>query len=358
MQYTSLNKPFKDLKVVELASVLAGPAVGMFFAELGAKVIKVENKISNGDVTRTWRLPEEHYKENVSAYFYSVNYGKKHLFLDIRQEKDYKALIQEIKKADIVICNYKKGDDKKLKVDFNHIKKVNPKIIYAAISGFGEESDRVAFDLVLQAESGFMSMNGTPESGPVKMPVAMIDLMAAHQLKEGILTALLIREKNKKAIKINVSLYDSAIASLANQASNWLIAKHNPQRMGSLHPNIAPYGEIYKTADGKSIVLAIGSESQFTNLLLVLKLQNQKAFSSNAARVENRKKLFEILQEKIINKNLKWLSEQFTQLQIPYGEIKDMKAVFKSPSAGQHLLKIKNNPQLTIPKTVRFKLSV
>src|ERR1035437_2769189 len=181
------NNFFKDLKVVELAGVLAGPSVGLFFAELGAEVIKIENKKTGGDVTRSWKLPEEDKNSDVSAYFLSVNFLKKHLFLDLNAESDYKKCIAQIKNADIVIVNYKKGDDKKLKLDYATLKKINSKLIYASINGFSDTDERVAYDLILQAESGFMSVNGTPESGPLKMPVALIDIIAAHHLKEAIL---------------------------------------------------------------------------------------------------------------------------------------------------------------------------
>ena len=266
-------KPFKNLRIVELASVLAGPSVGLFFAELGASVIKIENKLTGGDVTRSWKLGTENPDENTSAYFYSVNRLKKHLFLDFYDQKDMNRCTDEICKADIIICNFKKGDDKKFKLDFNSIKKIHPLIIYASINGFGENSERAAYDLILQAESGFMSINGERNSLPLKMPVALIDLLAGHQMKEAILIALMQREKKQKAQKITVSLFDSAIASLANQATNYLIAKTLPVQQGSIHPNIAPYGEIFKTKDNQLITFAIGTDKQFFSLLNCLKME-------------------------------------------------------------------------------------
>jgi crotonobetainyl-CoA:carnitine CoA-transferase CaiB-like acyl-CoA transferase len=352
-----LKFPFQDLKIIELASVLAGPAVGMFFAELGAEVIKIENKNTGGDVTRSWKLPTENKKEKTSAYFHAINYGKQHLFLNIKENKDYEQLIQLVKTADIIISNFKKGDDKKLKVDFETLKKINNKLIYGNITGFGENSNRVAFDLVLQAESGFMSMNGTEQSGPLKMPVALIDLLAAHQLKEGLLTALLQREKTGQGLKVSVSLLDSAIASLANQASNWLIGKQLPTRTGSLHPNIAPYGEIFKTKDQFEITLAIGSESQFKDLCLILKITILKIYENNTSRVKNRMALFKIIQEKISQKNLKWLMMTFGKAQIPYGQIKNIQQVFADSKMNSHLLPIDIIGQKKVPKTARFVLS-
>ncbi len=351
-----LNKPFKQLKVIELAGVLAGPAVGMFFAELGAKVIKIENKNTGGDVTRAWKLPSEDPKSNTSAYFYAVNYGKKHLFLNLRNENDYKKLLLLISKADIVISNFKKGDDKLLKLDYATLKKLNPRLIYAALSGFGADSNRVAFDLVLQAETGFMSMNGSPESGPIKMPVACIDLFAAHQLKAGILTALWHREKTGKGMKVSTSLFESAIASLANQATNWLIANQIPQRTGSLHPNIAPYGELFQTKDKYDITIAIGSDRQFQQLCEVLEIPRHKKFEHNIQRVKNRKLLAQILEEKIKGKKLDWLKENFEKKEIPYGQIKNLKTVFSEQKTAHLLLDYDQSSTIKIPKTVSFKL--
>lgn len=321
---------FKNLKVVELANVLAGPAVGMFFAELGAEVIKIENKSTNGDVTRSWKLPSENPKSKSSAYYSSVNWNKQTLFADLKNEKEKIKILSLIKHADIVITNYKKGDDVKLGMDYNSLKKTNPTLIYAHLSGFGEDSSRTAFDIVLQAETGFMFMNGTKKSGPIKMPVALIDILAAHQLKEGILVALLKKATTGKGSKVSVSLYDSAVASLANQATNWLMAKHNPQPIGSLHPNIAPYGEIFSTLDKKQIVLAIGNNKQFKQLCSVLKIdfiaKNDK-FSSNSLRVKNRTTLFTILKKEIKKYNASPLMDSFIKKDVPAGLIKSVKDV-------------------------------
>lgn len=325
-----MKKVFKDLKVVELASVLAGPSAGLFFAELGADVLKIENKRTGGDVTRSWKLPEENKADNTSAYFHSVNFQKTHVFLDLADKTDKKTCLTNIKKADILIVNYKKGDDKKLGMDYDSLKKLNPKLIYAQIFGFGPEDDRVAFDLILQAETGFMSMNGTPESGPLKMPVALIDLLAAHQLKEAILIALLNRQKTKKGSYVSVSLFDAAVASLVNQVTNWMIAGHLPQRTGSLHPNIAPYGEIFETKDKQLITFAIGSDKQFERLCQLLGLSSlpaDKRYSTNQARVKNRKELFVLLQKNAKEFSHKKLLQKCIKDQVPCGKIRSIDEV-------------------------------
>lgn len=335
----------KDLKVVELASVLAGPSVGLFFAELGAEVIKIENKRTGGDVTRSWKLPEEKKSSKTSAYFLAANFGKKHLFLDLTNERDHKKCLSHVKQADIVIVNYKKGGDKKLGLDYNSVKKINSQIIYASIVGFSEEDERVAYDLILQAESGFMSINGTPESGPLKMPVALIDLMAAHLAKQAILLALLKRNKTKKGSRITVSLFDAAVTSLANQASNWLNAKHLPQRTGSLHPNIAPYGEIFKTKDGHTVTFAIGSDKQFVDLCAILELNtisSDKKYLSNQLRVKNRKGLFKILGSEVKRQTLSYLQKECTKRQVPFAKVRSIKEVFEIPMAKTLIQKMKD----------------
>lgn len=345
---TSTNKLLKDVKVVELASVLAGPSAALFFAELGARVIKIENKTTGGDVTRSWKLPEEDRRSDVSAYFLSANFFKEHLFLDLREKKDYAKCISEIKNADIVIANYKKGDDQKLKVDYKTLQKTNPRLIYASICGFSGDEDRVAYDLILQAESGFMSMNGTPQSGPLKMPVALIDILAAHHLKEGILLAMLERQKTGKGRQVIVSLFDAAVASLANQASNWLVAKHLPKRTGSLHPNIAPYGELFETRDRRTVTFAIGSDRQFIDLCGLLGLEKtagDKKFSSNQQRVKNRKLLYARMRSQVKKLTATQLQKKCTRLHIPFARVRDLSEVFELPEARKLVVRTGRGPQ-------------
>jgi len=329
-----MNLFFKDLKIVELANVLAGPAVGLFFAELGAEVIKIENKLSGGDVTRSWKLAKENIDSKISAYYASVNWNKRSLMIDLNDRSEIEKVYQLIRNADVVICNYKFGDDQKLGMDYNSIKEINPGIIYGQITGFGNDSKRTAYDLVLQAETGFMYMNGTKNSGPVKMPVALIDVLAAHHLKEAILIALIKKLKTGQGSKVSVSLYDSAISSLANQASNWLMTGENPEPIGSLHPNIAPYGEMLTTSDNKTIVLAIGNNKQFELLCKILNcnsLINDPKFINNTQRVKNRKELYELLKPSFLQSKASVLMEKFIKNDVPAGQIKSVKEVFEDP---------------------------
>ncbi len=341
-----MKEIFKDLKVIELAGVLAGPSVGYFFAELGARVIKVENPKTGGDVTRSWKLRGEDPKDPGSAYFWSVNALKECIQLDISVPAQLQKLYALVKDADIVITNYKSGDDIKLKVDYKTLSALRPQLIYASINGFGAGSPRTAYDLILQAESGFMSINGEPGAQALKMPVALIDLLAGHQLKEAILIALLKRYRENTGSQIAVSLFSSAIASLANQATNWLIGKDLPKPTGSMHPNIAPYGELFETKDKQLVTFAIGSNKQFKQLCTLIQfptLANDSKYTSNHLRVNNRKQLYAVLYDYIRQFSFNDLFEKCLELEIPIGKVRNLKEVFELPEARQMLRKIKDN---------------
>jgi crotonobetainyl-CoA:carnitine CoA-transferase CaiB-like acyl-CoA transferase len=318
---------FKGIKVLELAGVLAGPSVGMFFAELGCEVIKVENPASGGDVTRSWKLPSEDASADIPAYFSSANWGKKSLTLDLKTQSGRQLIYKLIAGMDIVLASYKSGDAQKLGMDYGSLKKINPKLIYASISGYGEDDPRIAYDAVLQAESGFMSMNGTPESGPLKMPVAVIDLLASHQLREAILIALLKRQLYGEGSHVRVSLLESALVSLANQAGNYLQAGFIPGLQGSEHPNIAPYGDTFRTQDGQWIILAIGNDRQFrafAALFPASSIGNDPALTTNALRVKNRPLLREALEELIGVQDSKELIGLLKEASIPAGLVKKL----------------------------------
>lgn len=350
----------EHLKIIELASVLAGPAVGMFFAELGAEVIKIENKKTGGDVTRTWRLPKEDPEAPVSAYYASVNWHKEVHLLDLTVDADRRELYDRIVDADIVIANYRASAAQKLGIDYETLRKINPKLIYGNITGFGENSSRVAFDVVLQAESGFMYMNGQPENPATKMPVALIDVLAAHQLKEGLLLALWQRERTGIGAYVSVSLLEAALASLANQATNWLMAGHIPQRIGSLHPNIAPYGEIFVSADAKQLVLAIGNDKQFIQLCELLncpELSTDIRFRHNSDRVLYRQLLEAALQAAFEKLNADYILEGCLEKSIPIGRIRNMQEVFELPETEAMLLEESVDGQATKRvKTVGFRV--
>ncbi len=350
------NQFFAGLKVVEFASVLAGPAVGMFFAELGAEVIKIENKNTGGDMTRGWKLPIEDPKSPISAYWCSVNWGKQHLFLDLTNPEDQQRAVEIALSADVIISNFKPSSARRMGVDAESLRAQNQRLIFAQLYAFADpEDESPAFDIVLQAEAGYLYMTGEPDRPPVRLPVAFVDTLAAHQLKEGILLALLHRERTGEGMVITTSLLESAIASLLNQASNYLMTGHVPQRMGTQHPNIAPYGDIFTCADGQSVVLAVGTERQFQRLCQVLDLENllqHTDFQTNKVRVENRAALNKILAEAIGKTNLSDLMQQFKAHGVPAARIRDMPGVFEMPEAQAMILE-ENTAEGIATKRVR-----
>lgn len=349
--YSAL-KLFENIKVVELASVLAGPSVGRFFVELGAKVIKIENPVTGGDVTRSWKTAHES-DATVSAYFSSVNMGKESVFLDLTQEKDFSQLMDLLSDADVLLVNFKYGDAEKFKLDYETIHTYFPRLIYAEIKGFNDNSARLAYDLVLQAESGFMSINGEKNAQPLKMPVALIDILAGHQLKEGVLVALLERMNTNLGSKVAVSLLDAAISSLSNQASNYLMTHQCPTPLGSLHPNIAPYGEIFTSEDQTLFTLAIGSDQQFNALWDAINIQNisKAPFENNQKRVINRMLLFETLQSRIKSLKFNAIEKLCLDKGIPFGKINSVKEVLDDPK-NQHLI-VEEQLQNTTLKAVK-----
>ncbi|NBW34458.1 MAG: CoA transferase [Cytophagia bacterium] len=321
---------FQEIKVLELASVLAGPSVGQFFAELGASVIKVENSTTGGDVTRSWKGASEQ-SDDRSAYFCAVNWGKKSVALDLTSAAGKKIVQQLAAKSDIVIASYKPGDAEKLGVAYEQLKTNNQQLIYGQITGYGSDDDRVGYDAVIQAESGFMFMNGEPGGASLKMPVALIDILAGHQLKEALLIALLKRERSGVGSLVEVSLIQTALASLANQATNFLMGGKVPQKQGSLHPNIAPYGEVFVTRDGKALLLAVGNDKQFKDLCRVLgtpALAEDLLYKTNHERVVNRLALGKALKALIGEQTSDTLLPQLQRNKIPGGIIQDVAQAF------------------------------
>ena len=313
----------------------------MFFAELGARVVKIENARTGGDVTRNWKLPSESADAPTSAYYQSVNYGKETRLLDLSAPGHYAEVLDLIDRADVVISNFRPASARKLKLDAATLRTRNPRLIYAQLYGFGPDDDRPAFDVVLQAEAGFLHLTGHSGAPPAKMPVALIDLLAAHQLKEGILLALWQRERSGQGATVSSSLLAAALASLANQATNWTIAGQIPQRMGTRHPNIAPYGDLFRCSDGKEVVLAVGTEGHFQQLCALLNLPELAAddrFATNAARVRHREVLNQLLAPAIEKFSIDEFLEQCRKRSIPAGRIRNMREVFEQPGAAEMML--------------------
>ncbi len=333
--------PLKGIKVLELASVLAGPSVGMFFAELGATVLKVENVTTEGDVTRKWKLPKEPSDSDISGYFSCVNWGKASFAVNLCEQEGLDIIYRLAEQCDIVLVSYKPGAAEKLKVDYPTLKKYNEKLIYSHITGYGLKNPRAGFDAIIQAESGFTYMNGNPDGPPTKMPVALMDVLAAHHLKEAILLALLYRERTGKGQYIEASLFKAGLASLANQATNWLVGGSIPQRLGSDHPNIVPYGTIYRTKDQKEIVLAAGTDKQYKELIKALgrpELAEDERFAKNQNRVKNKKEINTIIQEHISAYSRDEILQLLSEKRIPGGGVFNMKEVFEVPESKEMML--------------------
>lgn len=331
-----MEHPLKDLFVVETAAVLAGPAVGMFFAELGARVVKIENKRAGGDITRKWKLPGEPAKSPVSAYFSSVNWGKEHRFLDLSAPEDRAAFDALLVQADVLVTNHLADDAAKLGLERERLRALNPGLVHGHIRGYAGDPARPAFDVVLQAETGYLSMTGTDPDHLAKLPVAMIDVLAAHQLKEGLLLALLQRERTGRGAYVEVALEEAALTGLINQASNWLMAHHAAKPIGTLHPNIAPYGELFTCADGQRLVLAVGTNDQFKQLCRTLDLghlTHDHHFSDNVKRVANRNVLAQLLAPAFATRPRDAWLEAFTTAQVPAGAVHPIDRALDSPAA-------------------------
>lgn len=321
-----------DLLVLELAGVLAGPSVGMFFAEHGARVVKVEPP--SGDVTRRWHLPTEDPSDDRPAYFCAVNWGKESVVLDLKTADGRAALHRLVLEADVVISAFRPGAAHGLKADAETLRALNPRVIVLEVEGYGSGDDRAGYDAVVQAESGFMALNGHAEGPPTKMPIALVDVLAGHHLKEAALVALLERERTGLGATVRVSLLGAAVSSLANQASNWLTAGVAPRRKGSAHPNIAPYGRPYATADG-DVILAVGTDRQFAALTDVLGLEVAPSWATNAGRVRDRDALDRALEAALATRTRESLLTDLEGRGVPAGAVLEVEDVFAHPEAAR-----------------------
>ena len=330
MDYFPTMNWLKDIKVIDLSTVLAGPSVASFLGELGAQVNKFESPHQGGDVTRSWRVPGELTPEPVSAYFASINYCKSYSTIDLRDPSAQEQLHRLLSDADVLISNFKEEDYDKFGLAAPLLRKAFPRLIHARLRGFDSDPRRVAYDVVLQAECGMMALNGSADGPPTKFPIAIVDVLAAHQMKEAILLALFQRERSGQGCVLGASLEKAGIASLVNQASNYLMTGQLPQRMGSQHPNIAPYGDIFLCSDGQWIVLAIGSNRQFHDLCQVLgtiELPMDSRFEDNRQRVLHREALNESLSQAFAQMASDVFMRQSKAQNIPAGVIRTMDQV-------------------------------
>jgi len=326
----------RSFVIVELANILAGPITSMYFAELGARVIKIENPHTRGDATRGWRTLNEDPRHDVSSYFSCANWGKESIALDTTTPAGL-AIAQDLcARADLVTASFKPGDAQKLKLDYASLAARNPRLVYGQINAYGEDDPRPGFDAIVQAEAGFTFLNGEPDGPPTKMPVALVDLLAAHQLKEALLLALLKRERTGQGSFVSVSLLQAAVASLANQATNYLVGGIVPRRMGSEHPNIVPYGTILIGHDGRGVVLAAATERQYRDFVKAIglpELAEDPDYQTTRQRVAKREELLARVRAKTGRMHSSELAAALGRARVPYGYVNDMAAVFEQPGA-------------------------
>jgi crotonobetainyl-CoA:carnitine CoA-transferase CaiB-like acyl-CoA transferase len=305
---------------------------------LGAEVIKIENPETNGDVTRSWLAKGEENRKGRSAYFCAANWGKQSIAVNLKNVEGQSIVRDLALQSDIVLSSYKVGDAEKFGLDYQSLSLKNPTMIYGHIVGYAAEDFRVGYDALIQAESGLMSINGQPGSDGLKLPIAFVDILAAHHLKEAILIALINRQLEAKGAYLPISLFDCAVQSLANQGTNYLMNNSLPKPMGNEHPNIVPYGAVFTTLDDRKLMLAIGSNQQFKSFCKVLSLSIFDQFSDNSIRVEKREELNAILANRIVELDADFILKQCNHLRIPVGELRNIAQVFSDPKINENLL--------------------
>ena len=323
------------ITVLELANVLAGPSTGFYFAQLGARVIKVESP--QGDVTRSWKLPTENPNDDRPSYFSWVNAGKESIVLDYTNPSDLQLLHRIIAQCDLIISSFKPGDDEKFQLTPHQLHTLNPNAIVACISAYGKNDPRTGYDALLQAESGFMYLNGNNTADFHKMPVALIDVLAAHHLIQKCLLAFLDRSNLLTKISLEVSLWEVALQSLTNQASAWLNSGFNPQPMGSEHPNIVPYGSIFYDSTQKPLVIAIGSDHHFEILAELLNFNIPNSWKTNANRVVNRKEINQLLQSIFSSKPREEWLELLQSKKLPIAPVLTVSESLSQPSVSDFI---------------------
>lgn len=308
------GKPLKDLNILDLSRVLAGPFATMYLSEFGADIIKVEPP--EGDETRLYTP----IIKGVSTYFYSVNRGKKSICIDLKRDEGREILYRLIKRCKVLIHNYRDETAAKLGIDYETIVKLNPEIIYTVIRGYDWKShmrDYPAYDIVIQGLSGLMMTMGREGDEPIRVGFALADILAGLYTASSIL-AILYGEL-EGPVKLDINLLDSLIYSMSYLVYSVLIAGIEPGRYGSAHPSIVPY-QAFKCRDGKWIIVAAANNRQFRRLCSALDLNhlcNDTGFSSNDRRVENREILIKILEEKFIERDSKYWLKILKEYDVP-----------------------------------------
>jgi len=323
--------PLDGIRVLDLTRVLAGPYCTMFLGDLGAEVVKVEQP-GVGDDTRGWGPP---FAGGESAYFLCVNRNKKSVTVDLKSKEGVALLRRLAERADVLIENFRPGTMDRLGLGEKKLRAINPKLIYASLSGFGADgpmSDAPGYDLIVQAWGGLMSITGQPDGDPTKVGVAIIDLVAGLMLGKSIAAALFAREKLGVGQKIDTSLLEAEVACLINVGSNYLVEGSIPRRWGNAHPSIVPY-QTFKTADGY-LVIGVASEGiwqRFCQAIGRAEWANDSRFEKNSNRVENRSLLIGLLAEIFLGRSTDQWLQLLNEAEVPCAPVQTVDQVFKAP---------------------------
>lgn len=339
------------IRVLDLSRVLAGPWSGQILADLGAEVIKVERP-GSGDDTRAWGPPflkgSDGRDTSEAAYFLSANRNKQSVTVDFTRPEGQKLVRELAAKSDILIENFKVGGLAAYGLDYESLKAINPRLIYCSITGFGQfgpYAKRAGYDFMIQGLGGLMSITGRADqeegAGPVKVGVALTDILTGLYSSVAMLAALASRDITGKGQHIDMALLDVQVACLANQAMNYLTTGNPPRRLGNAHPNIVPYQD-FPTADG-NFILTVGNDSQFRKFCEVAghrEWADDPRFSTNKARVAHRAELIPMIRQVTVFKTTaEWVSA-LEAVGVPCGPINDLAAVFADPQVQARGLRV------------------
>ena len=343
--------PLAGIRVLDMSRILAGPWVGQLLADLGAEVIKIERP-GKGDDTRAWGPPfvkdREGNDTSDAAYFMCANRGKQSLTLDIAKPEGQQIIRELAQVSDILIENYKVGDLKRYGLDYEALSKLNPKLIYCSITGFGQTGpyrDRAGYDYLVQGMGGIMSMTGEradrPGGGPQRVGVAIADLMTGMYSTVGILAAVHERTASGLGQYIDMALLDTQVAWLANQNANYLIGGQVPQCIGNEHPNVMPY-QTFRTSDG-NMIIATGNDGQYQRLCEAAGVPEAAAdprFAANALRMANRDACTAVLAQALAKKTTAGWIKLLETVGVPCGPINRLDQVYADPQVQHRGLKI------------------
>ncbi|WP_285769377.1 CaiB/BaiF CoA-transferase family protein [Peribacillus sp. SI8-4] len=319
------------VRIIDVSRVLAGPFCSMILGDLGAEVIKIEHHES-GDETRGWGPP---FAGGESAYYICANRNKQSMTLNLKSDQGKEIFRKLVSSGDIVIQNFKTGTMEKMGLGYGELKESNPNLIMASITGFGltgPYKDLPGYDYIIQAMSGLMSITGERDGSPVKVGVAIADILTGLYTCIGILSAMHHRNESGEGQEIDISLMDCQVSSLVNVASNYLFNGKTPGRMGNQHPNIVPY-QTFHTSDGE-LVVSVGNDEQFKRFAAVVgrpELAEEPRFSLNEKRLLNKEELVPILEDSLKRKTKKQWKELFDAAGIPNGPINDIAEMFEDP---------------------------